>query len=98
MSLTTSDELLAREIFYKLAKYDFAYGYYETPVTVMSTTTAGSGLSAGITHIVPVKHTTCKASIPGLDYSTFLDAIDKFLELSRAKLFDVLADDTNSNV
>lgn len=91
MSLSKIDYQIASEVFAKYAKHDFAYGYFEQPIPIVSTTSTAASASTGFTHVMKMKTTECKAEVSGLDRSAFLEALDEFMELSRAHLLNTLS-------
>ncbi len=45
------------------------------------------------TYSYDTKTLTCQSKVPGLDIDNFLLAIDEYIELSRQRAFEILADD-----
>lgn len=93
MSLTRIELDIAYEVFAKHSKNDFAYGYYDREVPMISTTTTASASSSAYTYIVPMRTAQCKAEVAGLDQSAFLAAVEEYLERSRTELYNILAKD-----
>lgn len=92
MSLSREDMSLASQVFVRLSKRDFAYGYFDQVQPIRYTTASSTTAStSSYTHFVPMKTVKCKAEVPGLDHAAFLQAVAEFMELSRQQLFDTLA-------
>lgn len=88
--------MIAAAIFARYAKTDFAAGYYETSTPVahaFTSTSATAAVPYTYTQVMTYKSAQCKATVAGLDQAAFEQALAEFLEQSRQKLFEVLADE-----
>lgn len=86
--------MIAAAVFARYAKHDFAVGYYEATVPVTHTyVTATTVTPAAGSTVVKFNSAQCKATVAGLDQAAFEQALAEFLEQSRQKLFEVLADE-----
>lgn len=90
MSLTLTDAQLAYKVFKQFAKHDFARGYYETQQPVRSLYTSGTSACNAVQFGI-YKTVQCTSEVAGLDADAFIEAIDKFLELSREQLFEIIS-------